>query len=180
MSSLATRTLRTTAAAAGMAALGVGLAGNALAAPSTPTSPQTGSTPALPALPALPTQNPLASLPGVPDGTHLPMLFVFQGPTVHSPTVNTAGPSRLDQVRLPVAAPVRTTPSASVGTETTPAHVGPTQAGSTHAGSVSPQPDQVGALSALDSAALFRDLAPQSVVDQQGLGTSGLGLHPLG
>jgi len=55
MSSLASRTVRTTAAVAGMAALGVGLAGNAMAAPSVPQSPvPVGLRTALPALPALP------------------------------------------------------------------------------------------------------------------------------
>ena len=47
MSSLARRTLRTTAAAAGIAALGAGLAGNAMAAPAVDTdapTPDTAST----------------------------------------------------------------------------------------------------------------------------------------
>ena len=187
MSNLSRRTLRTTAAAAGMAALGVGLAGNALAASSVPEPEQaTGPAPALPALPGLSTENPLASLPGVPTGQALPMLFVFQGPTVHSPTINTAGPSP-DALRLPVAAPVGTSAPAAAGSTESPeptestdavptrAHAGPAQAAV-----ASPGVDQVGALSGLDSANLFDELAAQSVVDQRGLGTSMLGFSGLG
>src|SRR5689334_24964650 len=98
MSSLARRTLRTTAAAAGMAALGVGLAGNALAAPAdTPQAPEP-ALPVLPALPALPTANLLAKLPGVTSGQPLPKLFVFQ-----VPKINTAGPSGARVQTQPVA-----------------------------------------------------------------------------
>jgi hypothetical protein len=194
MSNLARRTLRTTAAAAGMAALGVGLAGNALAASSVPEPEQaTGPEPALPALPGLSTENPLASLPGVPAGPALPMLFVFQGPTVHSPTINTAGPSSPDALRLPVAAPVNTSASAAPQSaqsaqstrSTEPAE--PTEPGSTRAQAgpaqaalAGPGADQVSALSGLDSANLFDDLASESVVDQRGLGTSMLGINSLG
>jgi len=83
MSSLARRTLRTTAAAAGIAALGAGLAGNAMAAPAVDTdapSPDTAST-----VPGGLSSLPLAALPSaaaVPNVSDLPMLFVFQGPTV--------------------------------------------------------------------------------------------------
>ena len=54
MSSLARRSLRTTAAAVGIAALGVGLAGHALAAPELPALPGTDGLPAAPELPAAP------------------------------------------------------------------------------------------------------------------------------
>jgi len=174
MSTLARRTLRTTAAAAGMAALGVGLAGNALAAPA---DSEPASTPesALPALPALPAGNPLASLPDVAHGQALPMLFVFQGPTV-----NTAGPSgsALPGVadRTPAAAPVRTQPAAPV--QAAPAAVSP-QTGSAPAAQAA-SPDRVAALSALDSAGMFDDLLSKSVVDQRGTGISTVDLDGPG
>jgi hypothetical protein len=161
MSSLARRTLRTTAAAAGMAALGVGLAGNALAAPA---DSEPASTPesAQPALPALPVGNPLASLQSGAHAPALPMLFVFQ-----APTINTAGPSgsALPGVadRMPAAAPVRTQPQTG-SAQVTPAA----------------SPGRVGALSALDSAGMFDDLLSKSVVDQRGLGNSTLGLDGPG
>ena len=177
MSSLARRTLRTTAAAAGMAALGVGLAGNALAAttaPEPPPTPEPATT--LPGVSGLPVQNPVATIPGVPGGPTLPMLFVFQGPTVHSPTINTAGPSGPDTVGLPARAPIRTTQATSSASTSTPAQVGPTEAGPVRAESVSPGSDQVGAPSELDSSVLFDGLVGRSIVDQQGLGTAGFGL----
>jgi hypothetical protein len=159
MSTLARRTLRTTAAAAGMAALGVGLAGNALAAPA---DSEPASTPesALPALPALPAGNPLASLPDVAHGQALPMLFVFQGPTVNTPA----------------AAPVRTQPAAPV--QAAPAAVSP-QTGSAPAAQAA-SPDRVAALSALDSAGMFDDLLSKSAVDQRGTGISTVDLDGPG
>jgi hypothetical protein len=174
MSSLARRTLRTTAAAAGMAALGVGLAGNALAAPA---DSEPASTPesAQPALPALPVGNPLASLPSGAHAPALPMLFVFQ-----APTINTAGPSgsALPAVadRMPAAAPVRTQPAARA--QAAPATARP-QTGSAQ---VTPaaSPGRAGALSGLDSAGMFDDLLSKSVVDQRGLGNSTLGLDGPG
>jgi hypothetical protein len=180
MSSLARRTLRTTAAAAGMTALGVGLAGNALAAadvPGPPPPPEPTTT--LPGVPGLPVQNPLATIPGEAGGPSLPMLFVFQGPTVHSPTINTAGPSSPGAVRLPASAPVRTTQATSAASTAAPAQVGPTEAGPVRAESVSPRSDQVGAPSESDSAGLFDGLVGHSI-DQQGLGTAGFGLDGLG
>lgn len=169
MSSFARRTLRTTAAAAGMAALGVGLAGNALAAPDeADRTPAPAPSPALPVMGAVPVNNPLASLPRVPQNLgQLPMLFVFQGPTV-----NTAGPS-------PDAAPARTH-VAHVDADGT-GDSGDTDAPETDTTadadlpSRTPGTDRVGALSTLDSAGLFDSLTPQSVVDVNGLGAGHAG-----
>ena len=143
MSSLARRTLRTTAAAAGIAALGVGLAGNAVAAPAGDVeAPAPASTSPLQGLPSA---APLAGLPSnaaVPNLADLPMLFVFEGPTVR-----TAQPS--DTPR-PVSD--RAADRSVVETnESTPADV--------------EAPTQVGALSALDSAGLFAGLVPERPVD---------------
>ena len=92
MSSLARRTLRTTAAAAGIAALGAGIAGNAVAAPAESAAPTPETTSALA---ALPTALPLTDLPSAQAMPALPMLFVFEGPTVTT--------SALDAVALPVS-----------------------------------------------------------------------------
>ena len=150
MSSLARRTVRTTAAVAGIAALCAGLAGNAVAAPATCAEAAEAAS----ALQGLPSSVPLADLPGaptVPDLNELPMLFVFQGPTV-----NTAGPS----------------PAPS----TTPLPDADQVSGSGQVPSLdsvaSSTPAQVGALSALDSAGLFGRLAQERLIDQGGFGMS--------
>ena len=83
MSSLARRTLRTSAAAAGIAALGTGIAGNAGAAPAESTVPTPEAASALAALPTgLPAALPLNDLPSAQGMPALPMLFVFEGRTV--------------------------------------------------------------------------------------------------
>jgi hypothetical protein len=89
MSSLARRTLRTTVAATGVAALGVGLAGTALAAPAPAadavddTAPPAGPTSAVGDV--LPAVAPLAELTAAaPAAPALPMLFVFEAPTVYA------------------------------------------------------------------------------------------------
>jgi hypothetical protein len=177
MNSLARRTLRTTAAAAGMTALGVGLAGNALAAPvaQTPVIPEGVST--LPGVPALPTEKPLALLTDAAQGKPLPMLFAFQGPTI-----NTSGPSGsalpggVDKIRT-AGSPVRTQPVTATA-QTRPATVSP-QTGSAEVAPAA-SPSRVGALSALDSAGMFDDLLAQPAVDQHGLGATGFALGGLG
>ncbi|MBL8928298.1 MAG: hypothetical protein JNM77_19035, partial [Pseudonocardia sp.] len=73
MSSLARRTLRTTAAA-GIAAPGAGIAGNAVTAPAESTVPAHEATSAQAALPL----NDLSSAQAVPA---LPMLITYEGPT---------------------------------------------------------------------------------------------------
>ncbi|MFC4944893.1 hypothetical protein [Pseudonocardia sp. GCM10023141] len=91
MSSLARRTLHTTAAAAGIAAIGVGIATPAFAAPDL--APAAGATDAIaPAAPAAPANGMIGKIPAVPSNvSELPMLFTFQGPTF-----NTAGPTLPD------------------------------------------------------------------------------------
>ncbi len=110
MSSLARRTLRTTAAAAGLAALGVGLAGHALAAPALPAAPELPAAPALPVAPpalpgtdGLPGADALAgvpSLPGVPstDGIAMPGVANLEVPSIATAT---PGLPTLDAFTLP-------------------------------------------------------------------------------
>ena len=160
MSSLARRALRTTAAAAGIAALGTGLAGNAVAAPAAgPEAPTPGPTAAPQGLTsALPLAG-LPSTPAVPGLTNLPILFVFE-----APTINTAGPSTPSTPGTPATnIDVIANLQRVVGSDTT------NQQGSTvdtdDAGRTSSTPAQDGALSALDTAGLFGGLAPGSDVN---------------
>jgi hypothetical protein len=81
---MSSRILRTTAAAAGIAALGLGLGGTAFAAPEVPAAPVPGSAPAAPDTLTGPASAPAA----VPD---LPDLFTFE-----FPGVNTAAPAATD------------------------------------------------------------------------------------
>jgi hypothetical protein len=155
MSSLARRTLRTTAAAAGIAALGTGLAGSAVAAPAGPQpAPGPASAPS-----GLTSAVPLAGLPSSPSEpglSDLPMLFVFEGPTV-----NTAGPSAPGPNVDVIANSQRV-----VGSDTT------NQQGSADGDDAdrtsSTPPARDGALSALDSAGLFGRIAQDGLVDQRG------------
>jgi hypothetical protein len=89
MSSLARRSLRTTAAAAGIAALGVGLAGHAFAAPELPALPGADSLPGTDSLPAAPESPAAPALPEAPsaDGMSVPGLM-----NIEMPAVNTAAP----------------------------------------------------------------------------------------
>jgi hypothetical protein len=185
MSSLARRTVRTTAAAAGIAALGAGLAGNAVAAPSADVdAPAPGAASALQGLPSVVPLTELPSAPAVPNLADLPMLFVFQGPTV-----NTAGPAStpapsatqlpsVDQVpgsdQVPGLGAVPT-PDAAVPTAALDGAVngvalpvsGPA-ADQPEADPAPSTPAQGGALSALDSAGLFEGLAQERLLDQEG------------
>jgi hypothetical protein len=179
-----------------MAALGAGLAGNALAAP--PAGVETPE--AASALQGLPSSVPLAGLPGataVPSLTDLPMLFVFEGPTV-----NTAGPSGtpapsttplsdvdqvsgsdqvpgLDSVPTPDAVLPTGAVNGSVNGVALPVSGAPSDRSDRSETEVSPEADpdsstpaQVGALSALDSAGLFSRLAQERPIDQGGFGMS--------
>jgi hypothetical protein len=147
MSILARRTLRTTAAAAGMAALGAaGMAGTAAAAPAAPSLPAPVGAPEVSsALPALPGVTPMVQLPAAPTSvSELPMLFVFEGPTI-----NTAAPS----TRGADAVAARHDRPSPVRVEGEMPDVPPRSAPST------PRlTDQVAALSRLDSANLFDDV----------------------
>lgn len=91
MSSLARRSLRTTAAAAGLAAISVGIAAPAFATPDAgPAADGSDSTmaPAPAPVPAAPLAGLLGKLPGLPSNiSELPQLFTFKGPTL-----NTASP----------------------------------------------------------------------------------------
>ena len=199
MSSLARRTVRTTAAVAGIAALGAGLAGNALAAPAAGVEAPEAASP----LQGLPSSVPLAGLPGAtaaPNLADLPMLFVFQGPTVNTsgpsgtPAPSTAPLPDVDQVsgsgQMPGLDSVPTPDSAlqagavdgSVNGVALPVSGAPSDRSDRSDRSeteVSPEADpdsstpaQVGALSALDSAGLFSRLAQERPIDQGGFGMS--------
>jgi hypothetical protein len=157
MSSLARRTLRTTAAAAGIAALGTGLAGNAVAAPAA-TGPQPAPGP-VSAGPGLTSAVPLAGLPSapaVPGLSDLPMLFVFEGPTV-----NTAGPSAPRPNVDVIANSQRVVGSDTTNQQGSAAH-------GDDADGTSSAPARDGALSALDTAGLFGGLSQERLVDQRG------------
>lgn len=185
MSSLARRTLRTTAAAAGIAALGAGLAGNAVAAPAVDTdapTPDTAST-----VPGGLSSSPLAALPSAtaaPNLSNLPMLFVFQAPTVTTagPVSDPAPATRLpgvDQVpgsdQVPgleaVPAPDVAVPSGALNGVAMPVSGRGTERAEALEADVAPA-NRVGALSALDSAGLFTGLSQGSLVNQQGTGMS--------
>ena len=163
MSSLARRTVRTTAAAAGIAALGAGLAGNAVAAPTADVdAPAPEAASALQGLPSAVPLTELPSAPAVPNLADLPMLFVFQGPTV-----KTAGPASTpvpSTTQLPDAAGrLGQRGAPRVGLRRGPAGGRPPTPST---------PAQVGALSALDSAGLFGGLAQERLVDQEGFDMS--------
>jgi hypothetical protein len=175
-----------------MAALSAGLAGNALAAPAGGVeAPEAAS-----ALQGLPSSVPLAGLPGAtaaPNLADLPMLFVFQGPTV-----NTSGPSDtpapsttplpdVDQVsgsgQVPGLDSVPTPDSAlpagavdgsvnGVALPVSGARSDRSDRSATEADPAPSTPAQVGALSALDSAGLFSSLAQERLVDQGGFDMS--------
>ena len=182
MSSLARRTLRTTAAAAGIAALGAGLAGNAMAAPAVDTdapTPDTAST-----VPGGLSSSPLAALPSATAVPNPPMLFVFQGPTVKTagPASDPAPATRLpgvDQVpgsdQVPgleaVPAPDVAVPSGALNGVAMPVSGRGTERAEALEADVAPA-SRVGALSALDSAGLFTGLSQGSLVNQQGTGMS--------
>ena len=82
MSSLARRTLRTTAAVAGIAAAGVGLAGPAFAAPVAPERPSTDE--AAPAPDARSTPNLAGEAPKTSDLPDLPQLFTVRDTGVYT------------------------------------------------------------------------------------------------
>lgn len=176
MSSLARRTLRTTAAAAGIAALGAGIAGNAVAAPAESAAPTPDATSALAAVPAgLPTALPLTDLPSAQAMPALPMLFTFEGPTV-----NTSGPARTSE-------PADTSSPGSVAAQAGQASTVQRIPGSDQVPGIEAVPSldavalpvsgpseasSVPALSALDSGGLFDGLAQQRVVNVEGYGVS--------
>ena len=175
MSSLARRTLRTTAAAAGITALGAGIAGNAIAAPgeSPAVTPEAAS-----ALAALPTALPVTDLPSAQAMPALPMLFKFEGPTV-----NTSGPAHTSEpadtsspgsvaAQAGQASTVQRIPGSEQvpGIDAVPALDAVALPVSGH--SAAQQASSVPALSALDSGGLFDGLAQQRVVNVEGYGVS--------
>jgi hypothetical protein len=179
MSSLARRTLRTSAAAAGIAALGTGIAGNAGAAPAESTVPTPEAASALAALPTgLPAALPLNDLPSAQGMPALPMLFVFEGRTV-----NTSGPARTSApadtsapggvaAQAGQASTVQRIPGSDQvpGIDAVPALDAVALPVSGH--SAAQQARTVPALSALDSGGMFDGLAQQRLVNVEGYGVS--------
>ncbi|QJY45700.1 hypothetical protein [Pseudonocardia broussonetiae] len=186
MSSLARRSLRTTAAAAGIAALGVGFAGHALAAPALPALPGTEglSEAGLPAAPALPAAPEAPATPGLPsaEGWSVPGVVNFE-----MPAVNTAAPELPagDAFALPTA-PELAVPEAPAAPELPAAPEAPStspvvNSGEGVEGQVNgPAPEgvgqnQVGAMAAMDMAAMLAEMAQSgaaggSITENQQIG----------
>ena len=137
--SLASRTLRTTAAAVGIAALGVGLGGTAFAAPETPATPDTA--PASAATDTAP-EGMLTKIASTPTSvSDLPTAFTFE-----NPRLNTSEPA------APVDVP------AEDDTALNPPSVDPRSA----LGQFSVEQSQVGALADMDTAKAMSGLAEQA------------------
>lgn len=160
MSSLARRTLRTTAAAAGIAALGAGLAGTAMAAPAAGSEAPAPETAAAPQ--GLQSVVPLADLPGtsaVPGLAELPAAFAFQGPALRAaePSAQAAPvPAGAEQLAGQVP-DLGVAPEALVPNDVSL----PDPGSATSRTEIEADPStlaQVAALSALDSARLFDDV----------------------
>lgn len=158
MSSLARLTLRTTAAAAGIAAIGAGLAAPALAAPELPAAPSSDGPGSLPAAPAA---GMLGSLPAAPSASHLPTLVSFE-----MPKVSTAGPELPSAGRLPAAPAAPALPSAGK-TPSLPRTDGITNVeGANHvntpASDVAPGNNDAGALASMDTAKTMAGMAQKA------------------
>lgn len=174
MSSLVRRSLRTTVAAAGIAALGVGLGGHAFAAPELPALPGADGlgAPALPDLAGM--TGMLGQLPAAPrDMSDLPQLFTFEGPTV-----NTAGPAPafaglpiapaapgLELPALPLLAAPTSSATANGLADMDLAGTG-FQTPSNEVQSPDPQSEATGALAGLDTAKMMAEMA-QSAMNGQ-------------
>ncbi len=98
MSSIARRSIRTTAAAAGIAALGLGFAGPALAAPSVPELPALDTTAAPAVDTAVPGAEALPQVAGAaPTGMPaLPDAFAFQAPSAGAAAIDPSYMSTFD------------------------------------------------------------------------------------
>jgi hypothetical protein len=173
--SLARRTLRTTAAAAGIAAVGVGLAAPAFAAPELPAAPSTDELGALPAAPdASAAQHMLAALPAAPTSMpDLPTLVSFE-----MPSMTTAGPelpAAPDAHALPAAPELPAAPDAHAlpaAPELPAAPDLPSFEGTNQVNGPSTDPahylgqNEVGAMSALDTAKAMTELAQKAMSGQ--------------
>jgi hypothetical protein len=173
MSSLARRTLHITAAVAGIAALGAGLAGNAFAAPA-----PSQSVPTTEVAPGPSTESPAGSLAGVAgtagrvvDSPALPALFAFESPLAHAPAVASAIPASTDVAST--GAQNRTT-----YTETTTVN-GQTRTRTTQTGPTSSGQDADGPLTQVDGRQVVGDVVNHAVGSPQAVTGSTLGL-PLG
>lgn len=150
MSSFARRSLRTTAAAAGIAALGVGIAGPALAAPGVPE---------LPALDAFGAPAAATDVPGMAAFTDaadafaaLPDAFAFEAPAYDAPELD----APVDSMAIPADA--SSVPSTDGVVTMDGGQVqGAPSADPTSALSNAP------ALPSLDSASMFTDLAQKAM-----------------
>ncbi|WP_214369320.1 hypothetical protein [Pseudonocardia sp. H11422] len=177
MSSIARRSLRTTATAAGIAAIGVGLAGNAFAAPAVPTAPELPAAPGTDALAtpdAASAQDMLADLQSAApsaEAAGLPELFSFEMPNVETQTapestgVHTAGLPELPSAPSAPSAPELSTDQVPSNPATdafgqfgSADAAGQLQEGATDfAGS-----NNVGPAPSADTATMFAELAQQA------------------
>jgi hypothetical protein len=152
MSSLARRTLRATAAVAGIAAAGVGIAAPAFAAPAAPERPSTDE--AAPAPDTRATPNLIGGAPKAPDQlSDLPQLFTIQGTTVH--TADRGLPQLPAGGDLPTQALPQPQPDDAVNT----GDAQPTRGTDINFRTAAPQQDS--AMQRLDAASMFGALPGQ-------------------
>lgn len=152
MSSTARRSIRTTAVAAGIAALGIGVAGPALAAPSAADVPE------LPALDVAGAPAVDTAVPGMAAFTQatdtgmpaLPDAFAFDAPSLDSASV----PTEMNAASLPAAPDT----SGVVNTDGTGLDV----AGSPDPASAAGFSQGVGALAQMDTMKSFADIAQKA------------------
>jgi hypothetical protein len=154
MSSLARRTLRTTAAVAGIAAAGIGVAAPAFAAPEQPGT-DGAAVPAAPEAGASP--NVVGDLPA-PDMANLPQLFTVEGTSVY-----TAGESQPqlpagEELPLPKAADIMDVEGAGADQ---------VDSSDVEIQTAAPQ-DRDGAMQELDAASMFGGLAETALGSTQG------------
>jgi hypothetical protein len=167
-SSLSRRSVRTTAAAAGIAALGAGFVGTASAAPSETARPETGGPDALRTFDTRAVEGLLTQVPNAPatDISELPPIFTFEGPTVNTSSAET--PSLLE-AGLSEAPEISGLPAPSsdlLEHAGVLEHIGNIQGGSDQLNvpevSSFTGDNQAGALPSLDTARMLAELAEQA------------------
>lgn len=169
MSSLARRGMRTTAAAAGIVALGVGLSGYAFAAPEAPALPRADGVDALPA----PVQEMLGSsesedaeaTEGAESGA-LPDLFAFEAPSLNmaeAPGLGELAPAEAPAFEAPAfEAPTLETPTSPLDGIVN-ADVNPSAVEAPESDQTAAEESQVGAMPGLDSAGMFSEMVAEAL-----------------
>ncbi|WP_219415892.1 hypothetical protein [Pseudonocardia nigra] len=168
MSSLARRSIRTTAAAAGIAALGVGFAGHALAAPEAPAVPSTdglGQAPALPHADAV--GGVISSVPAAPSDrlADLPDLFSFQAPNVSAAAPEAALLPQVPEAELPEAPEVPSTAELTDGAVQFEGSMGQVNGPTTDPRSFT-ETNHVGPMQTIDTALMVADLAQRAMAGE--------------